>query len=370
MNLPTGPATRSTVTDAGEVRVSCAVMAHPRRAAAATALAASLPELGATVVLDPNPDGPPATLRTAAEAWAAVPDGATHHVVLQDDATPCAGFAEALQGLLGLRPDLPISLHTEWGSGSATMVRWAALSGGGLVRCVDEYVPTVGLVLPARLARELGEFARTWPDRELPDDVAVARFLAEKGVPPYVASPNLVEHDGDLSLVGNGGPMGIRRSPCLRLPGDGPQRADLLEAPGLVPIISAPKARAVGMCWDTAGQRHAGYTTLRPELERAGVAHQDVVAALDKWLASAAGDRLEAALGYGFLHETWVAAVALAVFAPGRAGADPVAGLGLRALETVAPGGLRTLVPATVSGTSLRADLAALVRDGFALRGA
>ncbi|MFJ8773897.1 hypothetical protein ACWECC_05420 [Streptomyces microflavus] len=350
------------------VQVSCAIMAHPRREAEAAVLAARLPELRPVVVLDPDPDGPPSSLRTAAAAWSDVPSWSSHHLVLQDDAVPCADFVAVLEQLLSHHPGLPLSLFTEWGSATATMVRWAALGGGGLVRCVDQYVPTVGLVLPAALAHELGDFARAWPDTQLPDDIAVARFLAERGAASFATAPNLVEHDGDTSLVGNAGPMGLRRSPCLRLAGDPPAPVGILEAPSLVPLISAPRGRAVAMCWDTVHQAHAGYTTLRPELERAGLAHLALTEALDGWLASIPGERLEAALGYGFLHEVWSAAAALAAFMPTTDGKSSGHDLGHRALETMAPGGLRTLVPAIVTDRSLRADLAALVHGGFALR--
>lgn len=366
MTLPLDHSAQGSTGEPGVTRVSCAIMAHPRRKAEAVRLAASLPGLDPVVVLDPEPNGPPTSLRTAAAAWSAVPDWASHHLVLQDDAVPCAGFVVALDHILLRHADLPLSLFTEWGSGTATMVRWAALAGGGLVRCVDQYVPTVGLVLPAPLARGLGEFARAWPDRELPDDIAVARFLEEQRVAPYATAPNLAEHEGDMSLVGNAGLMGVRRSPCLRLAGDPPARSGILAAPSLVPLISAPKGRAVAACWDTVTQTHAGYTALREELERAGIPHLATVEAVDVWLSSAVGERLEAALGYGFLHETWSVAVALGVFMPTPFTEGAEHDLGRRALETVAPGGLRTLAPDTVTDPALRAGLAALVLDGFA----
>lgn len=116
------------------VHISCAVMTHPRRADAARALARSLPELSPTVVVDPVPEGAPSTLRTSLAAWSALPDGATHHLVLQDDAGPRPGLYEALSALVSAHPDQPLSLFCEWGSATATSARWAALGGPGRLR--------------------------------------------------------------------------------------------------------------------------------------------------------------------------------------------------------------------------------------------
>ena len=107
------------------VLLSCAIMAHPKRSRTAHRLADSLPGLSPRVVLDPEPDGPPATLRTARAAWAAVPPNATHHLVLQDDSVPVAGMADTLVGLMSTHPELPVALFCEWGSGTGSRVwRW------------------------------------------------------------------------------------------------------------------------------------------------------------------------------------------------------------------------------------------------------
>ena len=118
------------------LRISCAVMTHPRRAEAARRLAGALPELAPAVVVDPYPEGPPSTLRTSLAAWAAVPGWATHHLVLQDDAEPRPGLVGALTALVGARPEEALSLFCEWGSATATM---AALLG-----CSNSLV-TIGL---------------------------------------------------------------------------------------------------------------------------------------------------------------------------------------------------------------------------------
>jgi hypothetical protein len=75
----------------GKVSLSVAVMTHPRRRDHAQKLAAALHPYPVDIVLDPAPDGPPESLRTAVRAWAAAGD-ATHHLVVQDDIVVTDGF--------------------------------------------------------------------------------------------------------------------------------------------------------------------------------------------------------------------------------------------------------------------------------------
>jgi hypothetical protein len=349
-------------------RVSCAVMTHPRRAEAAHRLAGALPELSPTVVVDPDPAGAPSTLRTSLSAWAAVPERATHHLVLQDDAEPRPDLVKTLRTLVAAHPAEPLSLFCEWGSATATMARWAALGGYGLAECVDRYTPTVGFLLPAALARELVASVSREGPRDVPDDEAVARFLERTGRAALVTVPNLVEHDGDLSLVGNGHRMGVRRSVLLRGRSDSAPDTRVLRAPALVPFVSWRRARASAACWDADRRRHTGHRShLRTALAEAGVPHADLVRELGAWLDTEAGQRLEGMLGFGLPHELWLAATALALWAPlpERALVDP-AGPARLALATLAPGGLRTVVPEVLSDPTARDDLAALVLAAFA----
>lgn len=348
-------------------RISCAVTAHPRRAGAAHRLAESLPELSPSVVMDPAPEEAPSTLRTSLAAWAAVPGWATHHLVLQDDAEPRPGTVEALTALVAAHPGEPLSLFCEWGSATATMARWAALGGYGLAECVDQYVPTVGFLLPAAVARELVAAVALEGQEEEPDDEALARFLERTGRAALVTVPNLVEHDGDLSLVGNCHRMGVRRSVLLREKTDPAPDTRTLLAPALVPFVSWRRARASAARWDTGRRRHTGHRShLRAALADAGVPHADLVRELDEWLETGAGRRLEGMLGFGLPHELWLAATAVAVWAPLPEGtlADP-AGPARAALATLAPGGLRTVVPQVLADPTAREDLAALVLAAF-----
>ncbi|MEV2274262.1 hypothetical protein AB0I72_01635 [Nocardiopsis sp. NPDC049922] len=217
-----------------DVRLSTAIMAHPSRRDRAEALAARHPELAARVVLDPRPQDGPSALRTAAAAWSAAPEDATHHLVLQDDAVPCADFLpKVLAGVRAL-PEASLSLFAEWTSMTAHNLRLAAMAGAVWAEAVDEYVPCVALVLPAALGREFGEAARsrlhTWPAQ---DDVSLSHFLYERGVTRLCRIPTLVEHDGPASLTGND-VQGPRHSVCFAddVP-DGPDGETVLMSGGL-----------------------------------------------------------------------------------------------------------------------------------------
>src|SRR4051794_21448311 len=98
------------------VRLSAVVMTHPRRLAAARALAARHPDLDLRLVVDPRPDAPPNALRTARAAWKAVAAGATHHLVVQDDMLLADGIGALLTRAATALPGQVLSLFTEWGS--------------------------------------------------------------------------------------------------------------------------------------------------------------------------------------------------------------------------------------------------------------
>lgn len=218
-------------------QLSTVIMAHPSRLALAEALADQLPELKPDIVVDPDPHGPPSSLRTAAVAWSFVPEHATHHLVLQDDAVPCRGFADAVHAAIAQHPDTALALFTEWTSVTAHHLRLAALTGATWAEVVDEYVPSVALVLPAAIARAFGEAAtanlHTWTPT---DDVELMNFLRERQVSAICRIPNLIDHDSPDSLTGNTH-QGPRRSVCFA--DDVPTPAgDLLAMADLLPTFA------------------------------------------------------------------------------------------------------------------------------------
>ncbi|NMF30389.1 hypothetical protein [Cellulosimicrobium aquatile] len=191
----------------GEVRdlvLSVVVMHHPARGDVSALVRACAP-LDVRVVEDPDPEGPPSPLRTAKRAWAAVAPGATHHLVLQDDVTPVAGFAELVRRAVRARPRHAVALYSNWNSPrNAYLVRAAAAAGQAWAPLGhDEWVPTLGLVLPADGARRLAAHLATLPDDARDDDEAVVAFCARERYPVVATLPHLLEHGDGPSLAGN-----------------------------------------------------------------------------------------------------------------------------------------------------------------------
>ncbi|HCU52095.1 MAG TPA: hypothetical protein DGG94_20240, partial [Micromonosporaceae bacterium] len=193
--------------------LSAVVMHHPSREHRLAELARTSAPLRLRVVSDPDPGGAPSPLRTAKVAWSAVAEGATHHLVLQDDVALPDGFARMLTEAIKHRPDAGIALYVNWNSpqnayharrAAALGTAWAPLSRW-------EYTPALGFVLPAATARGLGRYLCTLPDEVRDDDECITRFCRESGVQVFATVPNLVQHVDGPSLSGYDF-HGLRRS--------------------------------------------------------------------------------------------------------------------------------------------------------------
>ncbi len=201
------------------MKISYAVMAHPTRARLAQAVAEQIAPLDCPVVLDPEPWGVPATLRTAARAWSAMPADATHHVVLQDDVLLTTGFAQHVDALVTAHPDRAVSLFTDWGSRNGMVVRLAALEGRRVATAIPQYTPCQAMVMPRRLVEGFVACATEWQDPLEPDDNVLRKFFVAQAEELLLAVPNLVEHLPVRSAIGNDS-QGRRAAVCYldRLP--------------------------------------------------------------------------------------------------------------------------------------------------------
>ncbi|MBY8881444.1 hypothetical protein [Actinacidiphila acidipaludis] len=194
--------------------VSVSIMAHPSRAARAERLRARFSVFPARVCYDPEPDGEPSTVRTARLAWQPWDPSATHHLVLQDDVTPTDDFEATLLEVVGHEPAAALGLFCEWGSYSSYAVRLALLSGHAWTESVDSYFPTVAGLLPREAAAGLAAHLAS-RGADAIDDVAVFSYLTDAArLRVLLTIPQLVQHDGDVSLIGNDG-HGVRRSTLL-----------------------------------------------------------------------------------------------------------------------------------------------------------
>ncbi|MFJ3881025.1 hypothetical protein ACIPW5_26725 [Streptomyces sp. NPDC090077] len=338
---------------ASPVRLSAAVMCHPSREAAARALAGRFPDLHATVVLDPAPDGPPDALRTALRAWSAVVPGATHHLVLQDDALPAEDFLRRLHALVAAQPDAALSLFTEWGSRTSYALRIAAMSGHHLAPVVDDYVPCVGLVLPAGVARGFADHARAEAADGDPDDLALLHYLAARGVRTLVPVANLVDHDnGAPSLVGNS-VHGPRSAACLVPPDLAalPAEPTVLTGLGTVPYYDFWGQYSDACIPDDSTVDGRVRSSARVFLRGHGVTQDELSAGL-----AAALERcperafLTERVSEIVLTEVWIVSFLLGFTAAGlegRGGAslDLTGPLPAAALATLGPGAVRRVVP-------------------------
>ncbi|MEU5162221.1 hypothetical protein AB0G74_21800 [Streptomyces sp. NPDC020875] len=222
-------------------RLSGVVMTHPKRLAAAERLAGSAPPGRLRVVMDPDPGGRPSVLRTALAAWSAIEDGATHHLVLQDDMVLSEAFFERVSAAVTAMPDAALALFALWDSRNGAAVRFGALAGARWTPVVNEYFPCVAIVLPRAVAAGFVEYGRARLDA-WPDDILMYRYLRDAGVPGFAAVPSLVEHEDLGSLAGNAF-RGPRRSVCF-LPGDRPGDESVrMPGPRVAPFFKNGVAR-------------------------------------------------------------------------------------------------------------------------------
>jgi hypothetical protein len=329
--------------------LSCAIMAHPSRRRSAERIATRLAALSPTIAYDPEPDVRGSTLPAALAAWSAVAAGATHHLVVQDDIEPVDDFVPRLLRAVAAHPDKVLCAFTEWGCLSSTMVRWAALSGAGFAECVDSYVPTQATVLPAADAAAFVAYARRNLSTDTPDDIGLRRFLAVRGRSAYALAPNLVDHDTASSIVGNMH-HGPRSAAWLPAGDDPPPRDGIVCAPPRIPTQTYSKARSLCVGYAPEVLAADDWEPTRRVLARRGADRRRIAELLDAELdlAGPAVD-LELLFGYPMLHELWVTAIALGALLPAAPGAAPaVDHTVVRALRTMAPGGMRCFVDAGV----------------------
>ncbi len=334
------------------VRLSVSVMTHPRRAAAARALADRFADLGAEVVLDPEPDGPPSALRAARAAWSRVGTQATHHLVLQDDAVPVEDFLPRLSALIEAAPDAALCLFTEWGSRTSHAIRVAALLGHTLAPVIDDYTPCVALVLPAGAARGFEPYVRAEVKAGAPDDVALLNYLAHLGLRTLIPVANLVDHREDVSLVGNN-VMGIRSAACLPPTGQAPPTApfSLLSGMDALPYYDFWGQFADACVPDESTVDGWRRTSARVWLQERGIPSHEVLGALEDALDRLEhGEFLRDRLSEVVLSQLWTVAFLTGVVSAQtaeRTGAtlDPDSPLATAALGTFGPGALRRVVP-------------------------
>ncbi|MCT2591764.1 hypothetical protein LHJ74_17990 [Streptomyces sp. N2-109] len=189
-------------------------MTHPKRLPAAERLASQAPPGALRVVMDPDPAGTPSVLRTALAAWSAIEEGATHHLVVQDDMILSESFFARARRAVEEMPDAALALFALWDSRNGAAARFGAMAGARWVGAVGEYFPCVALILPRQIAAGFVAYGRRRVGDGWPDDILMSRYLRARGIPAYVSVPSFAEHEDHGSISGNAF-RGPRRSVCF-----------------------------------------------------------------------------------------------------------------------------------------------------------
>lgn len=173
-------------------------MAHPDRAGEVEALRETL---GRPVVVAWDDEGKASgnadrVWRTARRAWALAEPDADWHLLIQDDARPCADLLAGLERALAFVPqDAIVSGYL--GTGRNVPIRWEALAKAADTYSADwvrsnKLMWGVAIALPTRLIPEMIEYADRRPG--VPDDMRVAGWAERTQREVWYTWPSLVDH--------------------------------------------------------------------------------------------------------------------------------------------------------------------------------
>lgn len=187
------------------MKLSAAIQAHPDRAQLVKDFT-NLLDRPVPVAWDD--EGPPSGnadrgWRTARRAWELADPEADFHLVLQDDAMPCADLLAGLERALEHVPDDAV-VSAYLGRGGATPARWGQLAGQASQSGASWVVSAklmwgVAIVLPVKLIGEMIERA----DRRhaVTDDMRVAGWSEKRRGEVWYTWPSLVNHRAVPSLT-------------------------------------------------------------------------------------------------------------------------------------------------------------------------
>lgn len=155
---------------------------------------------GAVIAYDPEPDSLlKSPWRTYRHAIQAAPVDATHILVIQEDATPCRGFHQALSRVVAARPDRIIVLcvcgNAHYARGAVQQACERGQSWAELPRA--QILPVVATVWPAETARELVAWVdeQGWHEKFAADDERTRHFLDAQQLVACATVPSLVDHE-------------------------------------------------------------------------------------------------------------------------------------------------------------------------------
>lgn len=182
------------------VRLSAAVMAHPRRAELVDDLLARL-DRPVPVVWDQVNDRHETGLR----ALQAFDPTATHHLVIQDDALPCRDLLASVERALSFVPgDSPASFYVGRVRPFRSAVDRLVGSAAGEVSWLRFPGPWWGpaVVVPTSVLPDLTAWWVAPKTQRIKNyDRRIETWFKTRGIDCFYSWPSLVDHRGDDSLI-------------------------------------------------------------------------------------------------------------------------------------------------------------------------
>jgi hypothetical protein len=187
------------------VNVAYVVQHHPSRADLLPRLLPHLHE--AVVVTDPDSvAGLPDPWRCYLACLRALPLGATHLVIVQDDALPCPDFHLRVESLLEEKPDRIVCLFVSQAPNVRVAMLRALKNGQAWARLNPQgFTPVVCSVLPREVVEGLTEWADALPPNRhrRSDDFMLSQYAREKRLEVWACVPSICDHDDSVpSLIG------------------------------------------------------------------------------------------------------------------------------------------------------------------------
>jgi len=181
--------------------IHCRIQAHPSREHLHDRLRGALSPLPTEVLChESTPPDPWANYRQCLDY-----DGdASHLLIVQDDAIPCEGFADAAGRVAERWPDNPVCLFMgAFPSSTAARIRRAKPDVRYVALGPSSFVPLVCVLWPAHEARAFLWWSDSARGMTRADDGNAARWMKATRTQVMVTVPSLVQHDdGEPSVKG------------------------------------------------------------------------------------------------------------------------------------------------------------------------
>jgi hypothetical protein len=181
--------------------IHCRIQAHPSRTHLHPRLLSALEPLPAEVMVhESSPPDPWANYRRCLDYHG----DATHLLVVQDDAIPASGFADAVGRIAERHPDVPVCLFLgSFPAATATRVRRAHPDERYLPLGPSSFMPLVCVLWPTFVARRFLDWTSTARGMTRADDGNAAKWMRATRQQVLVAVPSIVQHDdGERSVKG------------------------------------------------------------------------------------------------------------------------------------------------------------------------